>query len=53
VGTIPVTGNFSLFGRIGVVHWDAEMTCAGTPCSFSTVEDDHTDPLIARLLYRF
>lgn len=46
VGSIPVVGDLSLFGRIGVIHWDAEMTCTGTPCSFSTSKDDHTDPLI-------
>ena len=47
IGAIPVVGNLSLFGRIGVVHWDAEMTCTGTACgTFTTVKNDETDPLI-------
>ena len=39
VGVIPVTEQFSIFGKLGVAFWDAEASASG----FGSVSDDGTD----------
>jgi OOP family OmpA-OmpF porin len=43
VGTIPITPQFEVYGKVGAFSWNLKESCTGATCTFSSRSETGTD----------